>query len=563
MMRKFKIVFSILLVLVMVLSLVACGKKTDPGDTPSSGPNPTPSVSGSGSSDSSGGDAPVSTDPERGKIIRIGEIELGRFLAGIAPAENQSACDLVFDSTFKVDPYTKEIESDIYADWYWEDDNHFIVKMFDNIVFSTGNHATSEDLLFSYYSHIERGSNYLNNTFIDWDKTEIRDEYTLCFYCDQKNRRIERMPIYLLDKKWAESLADGWADEAWYNPESSGPYECVEYVYGDHMVLKLRDSYWKRDISDYHVEEVHFKAYSDQSTMYMDLELGNLDLCGVPAADYSRFLKTGSEGKPFNVIIQPTGVCAYINFAWLDNPIWKNEDLRMAFAYGIDMEALGILMFGDTYMAANSVVPYESPYYLDVGKREYNPELAKEYLQKAGYGPGELNLKACFMDSPVYKAFGQGLAYYLDEMGVNCEMQYADVSSSIANWIVPGNNDFGMMYSISGSDTMAVTDSIQQAGEREGVAWTYVDDEYFQELYDIIRYQWEDTDAVMRASKDIQQYIFDHAMILPICATTTILGYNTDCLTEAQVRGALYNTTNYKLSHAVLEEFWQGDFFNK
>ena len=577
-MKNLRAVLCMLLALVMILGMAACGSKTTnedarkPSDgtsgsaapssssssSGSSGSSSTPS-SGSSSTPSSGSSepAPVSSDPDRGKVIRIGVDNLGRFLAGIAPSENQSACDIMFDTSFKINPTTKQIESDYFKEWYWEDDNHFVCKMYDNIYFSTGNHATSEDVLYSYYSHIERGSNYLNDTYIDWDKTELRDDYTICFYCDVKNRGISRMPIYLLDKKWSESLPDGWADEAWYYPETSGPYKCVEYAYDDYMVLQLRDSYWKRDISEYHVQEYRFKAYKDESTMYMDLELGNIDLCGVASADYSRFLKTGNGGAPFNVILKSSGVCAYINFAWLDNPIWQNEDLRMAFAYGIDLEALGMLMYNDTYMAANSVVPNEAPYYEDVGHREYNPELAKEYLKKAGYGPGDLTLKMTLMDTAVYHAFGEGFAYYMDEMGVNLEMNFADISASIANWIVPGNNDLGMLFSISGSDTMAVTDSIQQAGQRGGVAWTFVDDEEFQRLYDIIRYQWEDEVAVEKASREIQHYIFDHAMILPICATTVILGYNTDVLTEEQVRGFLYNTTLYKLGHASLEaEAW-------
>jgi len=548
-MKKFNKVLCILLALVTIISLTACSTKTtNPGTTNVPAPN-----TGTSSGDTPSGVA----DPDRGKVIRIGVTDLGRFLAGIAPSENQSACDIVFDTSFKVNPTTKEIESDYFKEWYWEDDNHFVCKMYDNIYFSNGDHATAEDALFSYYSHIERGSNYLNETFIDWDKTEIRDDYTLVFYCEKKNRAISRMPIYLLDKKWAESLADGWADQAWYYPVGSGPYECVEYVYDDHMVLKLRDSYWKRDISEYHVQEYQIKAYSDMSTMYMELESGNIDLCEVSSADYSRFLKNGSEGKPFNVILRSTGVVYYINFAWLDNPIWKNEDLRMALAYGIDFESLGILMKGDTYMPANSIIPSDSPFYVDVGKREYNPELAREYLAKAGYGPGQLTLKATLMDTPIYKSFGQGIAYYFEEMGINLDIQYADVSAAIANWVVPGNNDFGMMYSISGSDTMSVLDSIQQAAQQGGVSWTYVDDDHFQELYGVLKYQWEDDEAVKKASTEIQQYTFDHAIILPICASTTMIGYNTNVLTEEQVRGFLYNPTIYKLSHAsITAEAW-------
>jgi len=564
-MKKFRTVLCILLALVMVLALAACGSKTAPsedGRKPAPGTNQptgttnTPSTGNNTETPSTGTNTtPVSTDPERGKTIRVGENELGRFLAGIAPSEDHSACDLLWDSTFKIDPITKQPYSDIFEDWYWEDDHVFVEKLYPNIYFSSGNHATAEDVLFSYTSHEERGSNYMNNSYVNWDKTEIRDDYTLAFYVDQKSEFLERRNMYLLDKKWAESLPDGWADLAWYQPSSSGPYECTEYVHGDYLVLEKRDSYWKRDINDYYVDKFIFKAYSDQSTMYMDLELGNLDLCEVSSADYSRFLKSGNEGRPFNCILIPSGTVYYINYAWLDNPIWKDENVRMAFAHGIDLESLGILMNNDCYMPANSLIPDTAPYYVDVGHYEYDPDLAKEYLAKAGYGPGDLHLKMTLMDTQVYKSFGQGIAYYLGEMGVDIDIDYADISASIANWIVPGNNDLGMMYSISGSDSQRIQDSIQQAGDRGGVAWTFVDDDHFQELYDTIRFNWDDPATVEKAAKELQQYNFDHAMILPIACCTGNMGYNTDVFTEQQVRDYLFSAKPWRLNELSLKGF--------
>ena len=564
-MKKFTSVLCIILALVMILALTACGggKTTEEDRKPyiaTSQPDGTKSDSGSSSSSGSSEmfksdvtPAPAEAPKDEPLIIRFGENELGRFLAGIAPSEDHSACDVVFDSTFNTNPITKQTYSDIYESWEWIDDYHFKVKMFENIYSSSGNHLTIEDVLFSYTSHEERGSNYLNNTYIVWEGTTTPDDYTLIFEVTQKTERLQRLNLYLLDKKWAESLPDGWSDEAWYYPETSGPYKCEEYVHGDYMRLVKRDTYWKRDMSEYKVDEYIFKAYKDEATMYMDIELGNIDVASISATDYSRYLKTGNGGNPYDVVLLSTGTCYYITYAWLDNPIWKNDEIREAFACGIDLDSLGILVNGDCHMFTHSVCPPDSPYYLDPGEHVYDPDHAKELMQKNGYGPNnKLPLKMTLMDTQVYKSFGQGIAYYLDEMYVDIDIKYADISASIANWIVPGNNDLGMMYSISGSDTMKPNDTIQQAGDRGGVAWTFVDDDEFQVMYDTIRYNWEDEDLVMKTCKEMQQYIFDNNLILPFSCCTAQMAYNTNKLTEAQIRGWLYSSKPWRINEFSL-----------
>ena len=549
-MKKVKIVFSILLGLAMAFSMFACGT-----DSSTTGPSAGTSASTAETPTSAAPEGSASTSSDDGITVRIGVTGyLGRFLAGIAPSECHSACDAVFDTIFKTDAITRETKSDVLQDWYWESDNVFIMEMYDNIYFSNGDKATADDLLFSYVSHKERGSNYLNNMFIDWDKTAVRDDLTVAFYVTQKNHSMDIMSIYLIDKSWSEQV--GWDSEEWYYPVSSGPYMCVDYAYDDHITLQLRENYWARDISDYYVKEYDIKYYADVSTMYMDLELGNIDFCEVGSADYSRFLKSGDEEEGFNVILKSNGVVQYFNLAYLDNPIWENENLRMAVAYGINWPELGQLMNGDMYSPANSVTPSSSSVYVDVGTREYDPDKAIEYLRKAGYAEGQLTLKAFLMDTPIYKAFGQGVTYYLDKIGINTSVDYGDVSTAIANWIVPGNNDFGLLYSIGGSSTVAVQDSIQQAGEKTGVSWTYVDDDQFQKYYGVFLYQWEDKDLVKQTAKDIQQYIYDNALILPIAESVSTIGYRTDLMTEDQINTYLFTIGQYQLSTLGLNDAW-------
>lgn len=517
-MKKIRTLLSLLLVAVMLFSMTACGNKTDDTKQPDNSQN-------------TNGDNSQPELPE-GKIkLRIGASgSLGRFLGGVAPEENHSACNAVFDTILRRDPFTMRVKSDCLEDWYWEDENHFIMKLKDGVMFSNGVKATAEDLLFSYTSHEERGSNYLNDLYIDFDKTEIRDDLTVAFYVTQQNARIAETGFMLICKSWAQEV--GWDSELWYTPVTSGPYECVEYVHDDYMVLRLRDDYWGGSTDDYYVEEYFWKYYPDTTTLFMELELGNIDLCSITAADYSRFLKEGDKDSGVAVCMNSTGTTLYMNFGYKNNDIWYNQTLREAIAHGVNWDELGQLMMGDLYSWNNGFAALDGPSYYDAGTWEYDPDLARQLLAECGYGPDNpLTVQSTLMDTPDYKNFGQGITFYLEDIGVKCDFQYADVSASIADWIVPGGNDINLMYSPSGNARKDVRGTLSQAAIWPGVSFTYVDDEHFQELYAKLADPNSTQDELWETDHEIQQYIFDKALIMPICEYNMAFGYNSNLLT--------------------------------
>ncbi|MBR6951205.1 MAG: ABC transporter substrate-binding protein [Oscillospiraceae bacterium] len=542
-MKKMRSILCLLMAVLMLFALTACGGgKTDGGKTPS------------------GEDASAKFNPgpkgDEKITLRIGTTGyLGRFLSGLAPEESHSACNAVFDSIFRVDPWTKQIKSDVLDDWYWEDEHHFIMKLHDGVYFSNGQKATSEDLLFSYENHQERGSNYLSGMYLDLDKCEIVDDMTVRFYCEQQNTRISTAYIHLYCKSWSREV--GWDSPEWYYPVASGAYYVKEYVADDYMVLHVRDDYWKHSIDEYYVEEYYYKYYPEAATLFMELELGNLDLCVIQSTDYSRYMSEDNSDKNYNVVLDATGSTMYMNFGFKDHDIWYNKDLRLAFAYGINWEEVGMLTLGDFYVANNGFAPKESPSYYDAGTREYDPEKAAEYLKKAGYEPGELSLKACMMDNASYKNFGQAVKYYIEKMGVNIDIQYADVSASIANWVQGGyNNDINLLFAAGGDARQCVTGSLNQANLWPGVTFAYVDDDHFQELYAKLCDPNTTQEDIYKYEKEIQQYIFDECLIIPFAEMNSAFGYDQRVIGPEMVKAITFSN-RYQLTELGLRSNWE------
>ena len=571
-MKKAKAILCVLLTLAMVFSLIACAKSSTGGNTAtssapassapaSSAPASSAAASAAPASASAAGSsktpAPASASaatvkaPESITIGRSGG--LGRFLAGISPAENFTACDAVFDSVFRTDPKTKQIFSDILESWKWVDDTTFVMKMKQNIVFSNGDPATADDLVFSYANHKERGSNYLNSFGLILDQCVATDKYTATFKFQKPYSAFTNQIIYLVDKAWSKKV--GWDSQEWYKPVGSGPYKCTEYVSDDHLTLVARDDYWNKDAGPIAVKKWIIKNYPDSATMYMDFETGNIKYCEVSAADYSRFVKDG--GKGYKDILLPIGVNLFLNYGFLDNPIMKNQKLREAIAYGCNWKDMGKLALGDMYVPAKSLVPENSPEFFNPGEVKFDQAKAKQLLTEAGYSAGQLKLKTFTMQADIYKNLCESFQFYAQQIGIDVSIQYGDVSTAIAKWVDPaGGIDFGFFWCVQGSPAGSMRIGLWNANDKHGVTWCYIDDDDFQKLFTDLVYT-TDKDKSLKSAKAIQQLSFDRTLMVPIAEMSTAIGYRTDVFNEQQAKDYFVSNGNYQISRLGLASAWK------
>jgi peptide/nickel transport system substrate-binding protein len=535
-MKNSGMVVAVILACVLLVGLAACAKNDAPGDA----------------SEAQGASAQQSGDEFVSKTIGVTGY-LGTFLSGGSPAESRTACYAVFDVIFTTDPATKTIVSDILTDWYWEDDNTFVMKMKDGIYFSNGEKATAEDLVYSYVSHNARGATYLDGMGIIFDQCAARDELTAVIKFEQAYLPFTDTEMYLICKSWAEEV--GFDSEEWYKPVGSGPYACVEYSYDNYIKLGLRDDYWNKEVGEYYVDEWTIKYYPDASTMYMDLENGNIVLCELTTPVYSTFVNS----KPGNidVSLRSDGVTYFMQFGYLDNSAWYDKNLRLAVAHAVNWEELGRTILGDTYIPANSITPNVSPYYVNVGSYEYDPELAKEYLAKAGYDPGELTLRTIMFDVQLFRDFTEAVQYYLSQIGIVVDAQFGDISAVIGEWFTPGGTDFGPYWNTASSPTMDPYRSVFTADRKEGgLSWTFIDDARFLALFSELVHNTNETERDA-AYKAIQQYIFDEALIIPFADSVSVIGFRTDEITKEQIDNYTLSINFYQLHKLGLLSAWQ------
>ena len=550
--KSLKTVMAILLCCMMALSLFACGTSNTSAESPAASSE---SGQGSGSGTEVIPEAPTGDENITVRIGISGGV-LGDLTMGGYPQECFPAVDTIFDVVFYADPDTREWTSNILEDWYWEDDTSFVLTLRDDIVFSNGDTAKAEDLLYSYTSHAVNGNeHWIADMKILVDESYVRDEYTAVVVVSEKSEQFFNRNIVLLNKQWAE--ATNWEPEEWYFPVGSGPYYVAEHSPDEQIIVRLKDEYWQRPVEDYYVNEYIFTRYGDAATAYMALEIGDIDMCATDGNTYDTLLNDGAA-LGLDAAVIKSGVNMIFMMPQQMYPPWQNESVRRAVAIGVNWAELGELMFGSLAIPATSFTPSDGPLYLNVGTYEYDPDRAVELLSEAGYGPGDLTIRMCTSESAENKAFGEGLTYYLGEIGINMDVTYADFTTAAAVNASIDGVDCGLQWNRSGSATRNPATAIHII-DGSSVPYGLIDDERILDLYDQLKTGYDlPVDVRKPIADELQRLIYDEVLLIPFVERAQAIGFNANVFTRQIVTESCDGSMQFlRTSRLGLRSNWE------
>lgn len=181
----------------------------------------------------------------------------------------------------------------------------------------------------------------------------------------------------------------------------TGPFRVVKIVDDEVVILGKNKNYWRRDSFGNqlpYLDALKYTFVKEKKSEILEFKKGNLDMVyRIPADDVSEFQINVSKDKgeflldDIKVQITPSLSIQYYSFQHLSD-VFKDINIRKAFNYAIDKER--IVEFGLNGMGTPAnhgiVPPTFSDYPIDKIKGyEYSPELAQEYLTKAGFPGGE------------------------------------------------------------------------------------------------------------------------------------------------------------------------------
>ncbi|MDF1790523.1 MAG: ABC transporter substrate-binding protein [Thalassobaculaceae bacterium] len=262
------------------------------------------------------------------------------------------------------------------------DDLTYIFKLKEGVQFHKGyGEMTAEDVVYTYDTirgAVETGQSFFLSLWLKpLAKVEAVDKYTVKF------TMAEPYPDFLdtstmckiVSKKAAEEFGKDFAR----NPVGTGPFEFVEWIKDDHILLKKNEAYFTAGVPK--LDEVYFQIIPDDTVKVTNLITSQVDMMKeIPPRNLEQL-----KGAPGVVVGQVPGTqTEQVYFNTKAGP-FQDVNLRRAVAYGIDRKAIADKVFYGMAQVAYAPTPgWQLPagdYPADMVKIGYDPDMAKKYLK--------------------------------------------------------------------------------------------------------------------------------------------------------------------------------------
>lgn len=273
----------------------------------------------------------------------------------------------------------------------------------------------------------------------------------------------------IVSKEAVEKFGDDFAQ----NPVGAGPFVFKEYVAKSHITLERNPDFdWAPDIFDHSgpalLDRITFKIIPETASRMATLETGEIDVAERIAEDDVEFLQ---DNPDIEVVVVPAPGLGDLFLINTQAPITEELAVRKALNLGIDRETIAEALF------AGLTKPLYSPLRPNVigyweGAKEagygYDPELAKQILDEAGWVPGPDGIR---------EKDGQRLSLNVPTGPWAIGRQYAEIAKD-------QYAELGIEIKLSQLEQAAI-DAVTEAGEHHITAtrWTSADPNILHTLF--------------------------------------------------------------------------------
>ena len=417
--------------------------------------------------------------------------------------------NLICDNIIAMDPETGEIYGVLADSFEYTDEYTLEIKMKDNIYFSNGVKATSDDILFTL-ERLSVSSRFASNySCIDFENTTCPDDLTIIIKFKELYAPflsyLAHPAAALESRAYFEEVGENGYSR---NPIGTGPYVLESWEAGERVTLKRNENYWGEAGG---CETIVIRFILESTTRMIEYETGGVDaIYSLSGTDIDRM----SAGEISNSVLHTKlGENVSVLEMYKGYEPLTDKNVRLAIAHAVDWEALVDTVYGSSGQLADSILPPDCLYYKSVGVYEYDPELSKQLLEEAGYGEDGSLVLTTHVYSGTEEEACEIIQAFLKDVGVTMNIEIVDTATMIAAQ-VSGECNFGLSNSTTTSrDPDQAISSSRQTSDYGIAVITGFDD--LQALYDQGAVE-EDAEARREIYEQIQQYYFDECVRIPV-----------------------------------------------
>lgn len=376
-----KKVGSLLLAVLMVLSLAACGKTpAEPTQTPSTQPST---------------ETPTTEATEPAPTYAIDTLTVGTTAAIETAVFGEYNFDMLASGVSELPLVYQDTKGEYHpllATYATEDAATWTYTIQDGMTWSDGAPVTAEDILFTLqYDQANGSANFEAQTGEDGKVTEAKytgyslsdDKMSISLTLASPNVRelsnmtsFRIMPKHVYEDKDTVTEAEGRI--------TCGPYVLESFNKEAGTITFAVNEYYPQKPN---VEKIVYQLFGNEDTMYLALQQGDIDMvwaysAGV-AGTYQDVLSTDTNVSLVNVAAANAPAVLAFNNA---KGLFSDENLRQAVSYALNYEEFKTY-FGSAYaeIPNRGFVPSTTVGYTDTEKLTTDTAKADEYMKAAGY----------------------------------------------------------------------------------------------------------------------------------------------------------------------------------
>jgi peptide/nickel transport system substrate-binding protein len=488
-------------------------------------------------------------------------------------SEAYAIYELVYDSMYQPEldgSYSLELAESVDVS---DDGTVWTFHIWKGIKWHDGEDLTANDIVFSYQLYQDTVDFPYLPVYTDYfSSIEAPDDYTVVITLSEAIPNMESQLIFLYvipEHIWAE-----YADNAteFENAEmiGSGPFRLKEYKQNEFVHLETNREHF---LYSPKVDEVVFQTFENQDALVQAIKTGQVDMitempltavASLRDADNVEVV-TGAPLAPevtdiiFN--LTPGGLCPEEDGVCSGHDALKDRNVRLALAHATDkVHIIDVVLLGLGSPGLTLIPDSLGMWYNDsLEDYAYDPELAKQILEDAGYADSDgdgiretpdgeplvfrMNWPS---DSLVAPRLAELLHDMWLEVGVDTELQALDPDALTAACCP--TFDFDIILWGWGSDpdpgfllSVMTTDEIPTGNSETGYSNPEYDELYRQQQVEL------DTDKRKEIIWEMQRIVHEDLPYIIPFYTLAVQAYRTDRFTGWLTDGdklCLYDTTS-------------------
>lgn len=414
----------------------------------------------------------------------------------------------VYENLFTAD-VNGNLSPDLATSWeYNADGSELTIHLREGVKFHNGNDFTSEDVVYTITRLSQNMIWGAQVASIDLEKTHCPDDYTVVLALSHFDARL--LPTlcaevgFMMDKDYCEEVGD---DGIARSPMGTGPYSFVKNESGVGITLARNENYWG-DLGVFKTIELRY--FSDDNTRTLELESGTLDIAVVESDFNFKYINDGGIDGVYLYSWPTTKIGSLMMGTATEDPLFQNENLRLAICHAIDVSTLVSSISGNTALVATSSMPEMCEAYVP-HPYTYDPDLAREYLDKAGYPNGVSFTITVSQDQANDVKMAEAIQAQLAEVGIDMKIETSDMFTVVMAQVHGSINSSIMTNGYNGDPYEEYKPMTPDSGMALAA---FTDEDAIAAVNELISTQ--DESHRVELLKKLQDIVYDKGIYLPL-----------------------------------------------